>query len=60
MRYTILEGEEVCSNCKHYYQHYVKTEDREFYACNCGHCIYPRTKTRKPNQHCDNFEMKKR
>ena len=53
----ILEGEEVCANCKHYVQpryyflgHYP--------AANCGHCHYPRVKHRLPGQTCRRFETR--
>lgn len=51
------EPEKVCETCKNYLQHYVV--DRKihsqsgeelfrFLPTNCGHCVKPRIKTRKP------------
>ena len=46
-----------CSNCKHFYQHYVLTE-HGYLATNAGHCCYPRLKDRKPTDYCDHWEYK--
>ena len=57
--FGIYEDEEVCANCKHYYQHYVKAiwrGAREFTAVNAGHCTHPRIKGRKPGDTCSQFE----
>lgn len=50
MLMEVLETEEVCANCKHFYQHYI-TDSRRGYgmlAVNSGHCVKPRVKDRKP------------
>lgn len=57
IKYGIHETEEVCANCKHFYQHYVKV-GLEFDVCNAGHCSYPRAKDKKPNDWCKNFESR--
>lgn len=61
----IDEREEVCANCQHFIQHYVKpgryeiiAGRYEIIACNAGHCTYPRLKDRKPGETCDKFEFK--
>lgn len=62
MLYGINENEEVCANCTHYYQHYVKDPfwtDEQYAPCNCGHCVRPRMKVRKPGMEaCEHFEKK--
>lgn len=58
MLYNIDEHEEVCANCKHYIQHWVKsTRLNDLSPCNAGHCLYPRMKARKPGQTCEHFEF---
>ena len=37
-----------CKTCKHFRQHYVQYGRRYDWA-NCGHCVYPRLKTRAPD-----------
>lgn len=59
--YLIEEREEVCGNCKHYIEHYIKKDDRPGWSMvtpvNCGHCTYPRMKARTPgNPKCVHFE----
>lgn len=62
MSIHVFEGESVCVNCKHYYQHYISNSYHGGYiAINCGHCTYPRCKNRKPGEAaCIHFEMRKR
>ncbi len=54
--YSILIGkdEKICANCKHYYPHYVRSENG-FQRLREGHCSYPRMKTRDLYQSCANF-----
>lgn len=41
--------EKICQNCKYFYQHYTKDESKDrFLQAFCGHCVYPRIKTRTP------------
>lgn len=54
----IDEREEVCANCQHFIQHYVKPGSQVIVACNAGHCTYPRLKGRKPGETCDKFEFR--
>lgn len=56
----IEKAEEICGNCKNFYQHYVRTEGCgwEFTPCNAGHCCYPRLKGRKPCDTCSQFKVK--
>lgn len=57
MLFGINEKEEVCANCKHFVQHYTYSRWKGYGACNAGHCIYPRMKSRKPGQTCEHFEF---
>lgn len=54
--YSILIGkdEKICANCKHYYPHYVRSENG-FQRLREGHCSYPRMKTRDIFQSCAYF-----
>lgn len=46
----------ICKNCVRFRQHYILSEQR-CDVTNCGHCVYPRLKHRKPNDKaCDNFQ----
>lgn len=54
----INDCEEVCSNCKHFHQHYGCGDGRICYPLNCGHCHYPRIKHRKPYQTCERWEVR--
>lgn len=59
--FAIEESEQVCANCKHYIQHYMRVERGdsgefvELRPVNYGHCIYPRVKDRKPGNSCGLF-----
>lgn len=44
----------LCVNCRHYYQHYTHTGE----AVQCGHCVYPRVKTRMPYDTCNHFQLR--
>ena len=46
----------TCSNCAHYYQHYIRAQRRFVGICD-GHCVTaPRTKNRPPDTPaCDKF-----
>ena len=39
---------QICENCKYYIQHYVR-HGRGYGIVYCGHCCYPRLKSRKPD-----------
>lgn len=47
-----------CKNCRHFFQHYVRTDNDSFIRCNCGHCDCLRVKIVKINQVCDAFEAR--
>ena len=52
------EGQKVCCTRSYFRQHYGK-DRRGYLPVNCGHCRYPRLKTRKPNQNCEYWKPKK-
>jgi hypothetical protein len=56
----IQDYEEVCANCKHYYQHYTigkwGSMTGQLFAMNCGHCTEPRVKPKNPAGTCVRFE----
>ena len=48
--FVLNENEAVCANCERYHQHYGLRPGSKRYVepINCGHCVYPRIKDRKP------------
>ena len=44
----------LCVNCQHFYQHY----NEKGQTVQCGHCDYPRIKTRMPYDTCNHFQRK--
>ena len=59
MTFEILETEKVCATCKYYHPHYAPDElrHRGWVMLNCGHCVNPRLKPRKPgNEACNYWE----
>ena len=47
-----------CKDCFYFRQHYVK-RDNIFLEAGCGHCKYPRLKSRRPETPaCGNFKPK--
>ena len=47
-------GEKVCCTCRHYIQHYGRGK-RKYYILSFGHCIFPRVKSRAPEQTCGHW-----
>ena len=37
----------TCKDCQHFLQHYI-LDDQNCSAINCGHCVFPQIKHRKP------------
>lgn len=55
MKYIgIDERDECCANCRHFIQHYAIVLD-DVSPINAGHCVYPKVKSRRPSDRCDNF-----
>ena len=44
----------LCVNCRHFYRHYNAKGQR----VRCGHCDYPRVKTRMPYDICGHFQRR--
>lgn len=44
----------LCINCQHFYQHY----NAKGHQVQCGHCDYPRVKTRMPYDICGHFQRR--
>lgn len=45
----------LCHDCQHFHQHYIKDNEWCVSVC-CGHCTYPRLKSRKPDTPaCNHF-----
>lgn len=48
----------TCYECAYFCQHYIKMA-KNFRSVACGHCMYPRIKTRKPETpSCSHFKPK--
>lgn len=48
----------VCSNCVRWVRHYVKNDvsiTGGFVPIKCGHCTYPRLKSREEHDTCEHF-----
>lgn len=52
--YNLTQDTPFCINCQHFYRHYQKNGR----PLECGHCVYPRLKTRETYDTCPNFENK--
>jgi len=51
---------EICCNCVHFVQHYIKSKDPMsswFTALPSGHCVHPNIKDRYIDETCKNFEL---
>ena len=53
---SLLSGEIICANCKHFYQHYIAVTPRHVYPIHIGHCCFPRIKDRLVTDTCTRFE----
>lgn len=50
--------EERCGNCKHYIKHYRRTEKGRYISLDIGHCVHPRIKNRRAEEHCAYWQAK--
>ena len=47
--------DKTCGECAHFFQHYGR-DGWKYFEINCGHCVHPRLKEKKPDQKsCDKF-----
>ena len=54
-----MDTQKNCGNCKHFYQHYVKSGKR-FIPLDQGHCVHPRLKDRtRSTAACPRFSENK-
>ena len=45
----------TCNTCIHYRQHYT-FDRRKIFRVYCGHCTYPKVKTKRPDaKACENY-----
>lgn len=49
----------VCGTCVHYRQHYVRTEQGNYYPLWYGHCIHPWRRHPEPDFGCERWEEQK-
>ena len=48
--------DKTCKDCEYFRQHYIYTA-KKFLTANCGHCVNPALKNRRPQtKACPNFE----
>jgi len=55
--YVTSKDEQVCADCKHFVQYYVKW-GVGFSPVFSGRCMFPRVKDREPYDTCQYFERK--
>ena len=49
--------QKFCQTCMHFRQHY-SLDSRKFIQVHCGHCVYPKVKTKKPYAKiCDHYQQ---
>ena len=61
LKETLRNETDCCYNCRHYHQHFVENHIGDWVCFDeiySGHCGYPRLKSRKPYDVCDNFERR--
>lgn len=50
--------EATCEDCKHFIQHFRKTEYGTYEKVYCGHCTKPRVKSKSPlDSACAHFQL---
>lgn len=50
--------ENFCKSCEYYHQHYV-LDNKKIFRVYCGHCTYPKIRTRRPDSKaCDHYLYK--
>lgn len=55
--HSLTANTPLCTNCKHFYQHFLWDGNR-FRAANSGHCGFPRLKLRMAYDTCKHFREK--
>ena len=42
----------VCGDCAHFRRHYIKWDEDRYVPLHLGHCVFPRLKDRREEEHC--------
>ena len=48
---------ETCGNCKYFRRHYIRRENDNYSPLQYGHCVYPRLKKRRTEEHCAHWTL---
>ena len=48
-------SEERCGNCKYFRQHYQRVGRGRYLPLWLGHCVHPRLKNRRAEEHCPHW-----
>lgn len=43
---------EICRDCKYFRRHYICRDDNNYLPLHYGHCVYPKLKKRRAEEHC--------
>ena len=46
---------EACGDCKYFRRHYIRKDDDDYLPLHYGHCVYPRLKKRRAEEHCTHW-----
>lgn len=47
--------EKRCGNCKYFYKHYLRSDLGRYHPTSYGHCVHPRLKNRRAEEHCPHW-----
>lgn len=47
--------EEQCGNCKYFRRHYIRMSRGCYRSLRYGHCVHPRLKKRREEEHCPHW-----
>lgn len=47
--------EERCGDCEHFRKHYIRMTEDYYHETNYGHCVHPRLKNRRAEEHCPHW-----
>lgn len=46
---------ERCGNCIHFRRHYIRIKEEYYIPIAYGHCVYPKPKKRRDEEHCSRW-----
>ena len=49
---------ERCGTCKYFRKHYIRSSKGHYSSTNYGHCVHPRLKKRRAEEHCQYWTAK--